>query len=123
MTPHDDRDYPQVLRGELAEGGAGRGLIITDLILGGVGSGDAAYMLMDLGETWIAWGVALFIVEPISLACLLALVALVAPDSLLAQFFRGALRRASVVMALLLFAFVVGTIGAFVWALWGYVTA
>jgi hypothetical protein len=58
--------------------------------LGGLYGG---YALAHEIHHWIAWAVALIIVEPIGLGCLLALGALFSPDSLAAHIFNSHLRR------------------------------
>ena len=115
---HDDE-----LRQQIEQMGRGRWIVICYLIAATLGGIQAIYYLLDVGETWIARAVALLIVEPITVACLLALITLAAPDSLPAQFFRGALRRASVVVVLLGVSFVAGIAGMLIWSLWGYLSS
>jgi len=100
----------------------GRWYVIIIATLAGVGCAFVAIALAAEAETWIGRGVALFILEPIALACLLAVITIVSPDSVFAHFFAGALRRASIVVGLLLFSFVAGMLGLLGWALWAYLT-
>lgn len=97
-----------------------RVVLVAYLLPAGVGGVYAGAMLLDLGETWVAWSVALLIVEPIALACLLGAGAVLAPDSMAATFLWGALERASFIVCLLLFCFATGVVGMTGWALWQY---
>ena len=119
MTLYSNDDPGKLLRDELGQLSLGaRLLLVGYLLVAGVGGEYATFMLLDLGETWFACAIALFIVEPNSLACLVALVTIAAPDSAVAQMLFGALRRASVAAALVLFCFVVGIAGLLAWTLW-----
>lgn len=97
--------------------------LLLYLVPAALGTAAAGYCLLDFGETWIARSVALFIIEPIALACILAVVVLVAPDSGFADVLVGAVRRASYVTIALIFVAFAGIVGLLLWALWQFAAA
>jgi hypothetical protein len=68
---------------------------------------------------WVAWAIALLIVEPIEgVLCALALAVIIAPDSPLAVFLSGAIRRATLSLILIVAALVVLIVGTLTYVAW-----
>jgi hypothetical protein len=86
------------------------------LFLGAFGGLTGGYFLLHETRHWASWATALLILEPIGIFSVLALFTLAVPDSALATFLSGALKRASLAVALFLLGYV-GLVGALIiWA-------
>lgn len=107
------------LRRELRDTGvAFRVLAVLYLAIGAFGGLYGGFLLLHETRHWISWLIALIIVEPIGMACTLAFVAIVAPDSFVSSLLFSALRRATVgvvVIGVALFAFIIGTLTYVAW--------
>ena len=110
------------LQGELAFGG--RRVLIAYLGIAGFLCAYATWVLwFEVGSSRVARALAIFVTEPLATSCVVAILTILAPDSLAARFFGAAVKRASIV-AVLLVTFVIAAIaGSVGWALWEYFRA
>src|SRR5258708_35059467 len=93
-------------------------VFILYLVLGAFGGLSGGYLLIHETRHWVPWAVALTIIEPVGIACCVSLLALIAPESVFATFLQGAIRRATIGVAIVgftLFAFVVSTLSYVAW--------
>ena len=93
-------------------------LFVGYLLIGAFGGLVGGYLLLHETRHWVPWAIALTVIEPVGIACSVALLALVAPDWNFAVILRGAIRRATVGAAIVgfaLFAFIVGTLAYVAW--------
>jgi len=118
MTSGTRRDYEPIEPGESANPiGARliselraapirvRMILPVYLVLGASGGLYSGYALTDSYSNWISWAISLFILEPIGIASLLALLVIVFPESAFSSMLAHALRRARLAAILVGMAF------------------
>jgi hypothetical protein len=96
--------------------GCARTMMIAYLAVGSVGGLYGGYLLAHEVRHWTAWMFSLFVLEPIGITCLFAMLAMIAPDSIAADILTWSLPRAKraaafvgvayLLLVLALFAFV-----------------
>ena len=115
----DDRVYREL-------GGLGfstRALLLLYSLAGAYGGLYGGYLLLHETSHWAAWLVALVILEPIGVACALAVIVVLAPGSFMSAFLLGAVRRAMVGVGLVGAAFFLFIFGTLAYVAWYFLTA
>jgi MFS family permease len=74
--------------------GASRFLLLVYVVPGAFGGLYGGYLLAHEVRHWAAWLFAFLVLEPIGITCLLAIPAILAPDSAAAQFLDWSVPRA-----------------------------
>jgi hypothetical protein len=103
MEDHNASAY-KLRREFLEQRGIFRWILIAYLLLGGAGGIIGGYLLAHEVRHWASWVLSFGILEPMGFVCLLAIAALVAPDSIAGDLFGGAMvraKRAAIVFGLL----------------------
>src|SRR6266850_7126094 len=78
----------------------GRLLLTVYMIIGAFGGLFGSHtVLSEFSHSWIAWAIALVVLEPVGLACGLGLVVLVFPESKVAAWFTSTVKRAKIASA------------------------
>ncbi len=93
-------------------------LFVVYLLIGGFGGLVGGYLLIHETRHWVPWSIAAIIVEPIGVACSVALLSLIAPDSIFATFLHSAIKRATfgaAVVGFALFSFITATLVYVAW--------